>query len=474
MLRRLLCGSFGSTRSDGQAEIVSPPTSANVNASVPSSDRQISPLAAPNVFVSVATSPDSRLIASSLVQQGAANHSASGYQALFSLTEWEDGQTHGDFILKRPSDQEPRLSARLTHVADGLDHSLVNSIVESLGPQLLAGLSRIAESFLSADTTTPTLQIQQDLPPSIKGICISPAYVKDRVMGSLLPCILLEITLYKQTASSPVLIPHAPDRMEKVKQSPSAVRSDANHTSDKQGSLLRAGAMISAIPCIATLMELHPTSDDFYSSPGQLFSGRILMQNELSLAYWGKLDQLGCDGSWHLLKILLGNEDDSEASISSLAGYLKRSKHHSGQLPIWQQVINVYASLPVAQLPLSSKEAAEHDQTDSPAHNSAFNSRRGLSRSMRSNSLSMAASSLDTSQQVPSLSTRQVSQDEISRTMTVAPSKAMMSMLNSLEQNDISREIAHSTSVEKGKRLLASYSFSPSTLSRSECFESVL
>ncbi len=70
---------------------------------------------------------------------------------------------------------------------------------------------------------------------------------------------------------------------------------------------MRANTMLSATPCIATLLELawsrEAPGEERSSEAGgadagggggqqgmqQLVSGRVLLQNELSLAYWGKL-----------------------------------------------------------------------------------------------------------------------------------------------------------------------------------------
>ena len=44
--------------------------------------------------------------------------------------------------------------------------------------------------------------------------------------------------------------------------------------------------MMSAVPCIATLLELHEISG---GDEGMMATGRVLLQNKLSLAYWGHL-----------------------------------------------------------------------------------------------------------------------------------------------------------------------------------------
>lgn len=49
--------------------------------------------------------------------------------------------------------------------------------------------------------------------------------------------------------------------------------------------------MMSALPCIATLLELLPEKGDSENELKSTVKGRILLQNELSLAYWGKLDK---------------------------------------------------------------------------------------------------------------------------------------------------------------------------------------
>ena len=57
-----------------------------------------------------------------------------------------------------------------------------------------------------------------------------------------------------------------------------------------QRELARASIMMSAVPCIATLMTLREVSlpqHDGKDAPRA--TGRILLQNKLSLAYWGKL-----------------------------------------------------------------------------------------------------------------------------------------------------------------------------------------
>ena len=57
-----------------------------------------------------------------------------------------------------------------------------------------------------------------------------------------------------------------------------------------QRELARASIMMSAVPCIATLMTLREVSTaqhDGRDAPRAM--GRILLQNKLSLAYWGKL-----------------------------------------------------------------------------------------------------------------------------------------------------------------------------------------
>ena len=60
---------------------------------------------------------------------------------------------------------------------------------------------------------------------------------------------------------------------------------------------MRASAMISAVPCIATLVQLEEVAD--WVPPGKegeleihlppLAYGRVLFQNDLSLSYWGRL-----------------------------------------------------------------------------------------------------------------------------------------------------------------------------------------
>ncbi len=52
--------------------------------------------------------------------------------------------------------------------------------------------------------------------------------------------------------------------------------------------------MLSAVPCIATLLELGPGTGSLDSlgcacPSAEGATGRVLLQNELSLAYWGKL-----------------------------------------------------------------------------------------------------------------------------------------------------------------------------------------
>ena len=70
---------------------------------------------------------------------------------------------------------------------------------------------------------------------------------------------------------------------------------------------VRASAMISAIPCVATLLELLPegdggvaqaAGDGAESSAVQQIKGRVLLQNELSLAYWSKLNTRTETGAW--------------------------------------------------------------------------------------------------------------------------------------------------------------------------------
>ena len=48
--------------------------------------------------------------------------------------------------------------------------------------------------------------------------------------------------------------------------------------------------MMSALPCIATLLELHPEKGASQGGEESPVKGRVLLQNELSLAYWGKLN----------------------------------------------------------------------------------------------------------------------------------------------------------------------------------------
>ena len=64
--------------------------------------------------------------------------------------------------------------------------------------------------------------------------------------------------------------------------------------------------MISAVPCIATLLELHdvPLSEEegnegvegVEGAEKPLATGQILLQNDLSLAYWGKLSSKDASG----------------------------------------------------------------------------------------------------------------------------------------------------------------------------------
>lgn len=70
--------------------------------------------------------------------------------------------------------------------------------------------------------------------------------------------------------------------------------------------------MISAVPCIATLLELSPSPPSEHSdgllilksdgsgletSADVQLTGRLLMQNELSVAYWGKMTSRGDAGA---------------------------------------------------------------------------------------------------------------------------------------------------------------------------------
>ena len=66
------------------------------------------------------------------------------------------------------------------------------------------------------------------------------------------------------------------------------------YTTSMQRDLARANAMLSAVPCIATLIELQelPPNDSPGAEQGApLAAGRVLLQNELSLVYWGKLNK---------------------------------------------------------------------------------------------------------------------------------------------------------------------------------------
>ena len=65
--------------------------------------------------------------------------------------------------------------------------------------------------------------------------------------------------------------------------------------------------MISAVPCVAPLLELLPdgdggvipsAEDGAESSVVQQVKGRVLLQNELSLAYWGRLNTRTETGAW--------------------------------------------------------------------------------------------------------------------------------------------------------------------------------
>ena len=66
-----------------------------------------------------------------------------------------------------------------------------------------------------------------------------------------------------------------------------------------QRKLLRATAMMSAVPCIATLLELVPSVHP--ASPEGTMEGRVLLQNDLSQAYWGKLSTKAESGVWSLI-----------------------------------------------------------------------------------------------------------------------------------------------------------------------------
>jgi hypothetical protein len=58
--------------------------------------------------------------------------------------------------------------------------------------------------------------------------------------------------------------------------------------------------MMSAVPCIATLLELQAQPEGAASSGGHaLVTGRVLLQNKLSLAYWGKLTAKSETGARH-------------------------------------------------------------------------------------------------------------------------------------------------------------------------------
>ena len=51
---------------------------------------------------------------------------------------------------------------------------------------------------------------------------------------------------------------------------------------------MRSWTMLSMMPCIATLVKLEQV--------GGGFSGRVLLQNDLSVGYWGHLDKLSDTG----------------------------------------------------------------------------------------------------------------------------------------------------------------------------------
>lgn len=80
-----------------------------------------------------------------------------------------------------------------------------------------------------------------------------------------------------------------------VKEIPQSLHGQSNQpTQPVHWNLKRAGAMMSAMPCITTLLELSVEhsgeGDQDDAIKPDMLKGRVLFQNEQSLSYWGKLD----------------------------------------------------------------------------------------------------------------------------------------------------------------------------------------
>ena len=380
----------------------------------------------------------------SLFQEGAISDVSTFTQTqriLLSLLPWSEQQETPacDIILYRESaDHQPWLVARMTHANKSID-----SLEPMLGPQVKVGLSLIAKQFLTFNGIRSSLShlITNDLPLGIKSMRLSSSYVKDPLVGSLSASILIEIV--QEQAYAPPL-PSALTAIAPVK-----VQREVSISNIVQDGLLRAEAMISAIPCIATLMELHPSNQDPSGPPGQLFTGRILMQNELSLIYWGELDGSDPKGSWLLVKTLLASQHETEASPSSLLSYLKRVKQ-TGHRSVWQHIIKVWSShklnlqkQPLVESVMFDQELGDPDPSEGngiKTQNSGLPSSRG-GVSYRSQTLSRDLSSTcDIIQREHSTSLRRELSTSFQREhstslMSVIPSRAMMSLLTSLEHH---------------------------------------
>ncbi|GAX74599.1 hypothetical protein CEUSTIGMA_g2047.t1 [Chlamydomonas eustigma] len=123
----------------------------------------------------------------------------------------------------------------------------------------------------------------------------------------------------------------------------------------EQDALARSFAMISSVPCIATLLELRPVGNPSLDQVegedrSTAFQGCILMQNQLSISYWGELSTNHPQGSWLLLMELFKEEP---TTIMELINKIEREKRKQGGLLLstsgkeegcWKKAIQVPAS----------------------------------------------------------------------------------------------------------------------------------
>ncbi|GAX76114.1 hypothetical protein CEUSTIGMA_g3557.t1 [Chlamydomonas eustigma] len=236
-----------------------------------------------------------------------------------------------------------------------------------------------AQYLSEAAVSVTTVPVQKDLKtkqrlqshqldilqfPRGNNIIIYSAYLRQSDVGTLCPALILELEgLALDQDSGPAS--SAPGRQDEILglehcgqavhqpiakplvsstvgmhgplEASTTAYTDMRTKRHQQRELMRGRAMITAVPCIATLIELvqpgkevesrnrmsqNPTSlREAAATNGQtidqigLITGRILLQNELSLAFWGKLSASDPSISGALLEVLFKEEPDAREGL---------------------------------------------------------------------------------------------------------------------------------------------------------------